>query len=87
MSHSPMETFKGTKEPEMSKAERVEPSEGEGFHQRENPEHIWNPSAGAACASVCVSWGGGVMARLTHCALTNFLTHIAWNEDGGVFLI
>lgn len=31
---------------------------------------------------VCVM---GVMARLTHRALTNFLTHIVWNEHGGVF--
>ena len=56
-SHSPMEKFKGVNKPEMSKAERLEPSEGEGFHQRENPEHIWNLSMGAACASACVSWG------------------------------
>lgn len=41
----------------MSKPELLEPSEGEGFHQRENPEHIWNLRMGAACTSLCVSWG------------------------------
>lgn len=81
MSHSPMETFK----PEMSKPELLKPSEGEGFHQKENPEHIWNLSMGAACASVCVSWGSW-LGLLTARWLT-FLTHMVWNEHGGVFFV
>lgn len=59
------------------------PLRGKGFTrgrtQSTSGTWAWGRRAGLC---VCVM---GVMARLTHRALTNFLTHIAWNEHGGVF--
>lgn len=53
-----MEKFKGINKSEMSKPELQEAPEEEGFHQRDDPEHIWNLSVGAACTSQSVCHGG-----------------------------